>query len=332
MTTRKVVLAVAAIAAVWLWLVWLTFPPLYAPQAPTGSLGPARYSALPPPDRCRAPTEREQHRDRLVLEVMKTFRPEDPSSSLQHGTVRHFAQPVFTRRDDWAPCAPLPLFQDVASAAVAAGLFDGRYIGAEAIALARQIGPLDPRIVAAITRTAFYAERIASQTNADARVDARVVLAEFCLADRGLAFPVRDQVGADTPLGRATARIAIACGEPGALETVSALMTRMLAGTGTRVIDRATGDGLYDLAYALEMAGEAARPHAGPIIAMLDRDVLAPVPYYGLIARPPARLCSVAERIGGDVAAAARAKRYCTDESRGQGPTAPRATPPPPAP
>ncbi len=309
-------MAAATIAAGWLWLVWLTFPPLAVPQAPAGSLGPARYSPVPPPDRCRAPTDREQHRDRLMLEVLRTFRPGDRWSTLQSAAMQHFARPPFTSRDESPPCAPLDLFHDLADAAAAAGLFGERYVGAETMAFARQIGPLEPRIVQAVARAAFHPERIVSEAIADLRVDARVVLAEFCLADRGLAFPVRDQVGADTPLGRATARIAIACGEPGALETVSALMTRMLAGTGSRVIDRATRDALYDLAYALEMAGEAARPHAGPIIAMLDRKVLAQFAYGGLVESPPARLCAVAERIGGDVAAAAMAKPFCTAQPR----------------
>lgn len=315
MTNRKLAIAGLVVAGLAL-LLPLAFRPLPGREAVRASLGPSRPAASALSQECRQPTEIEQRRNRLALEMLKTFRAEDQWSLLLAAAVAHFTRPAAAGRDDPPPCAPRELYDDVAEAAIAAGLFDRKFLTGPEIALARQIGPRDRRIVEAMVRTAFHGERIADSSSPDRRAEARVVLAEFCASERSFASQAYEQMSADNQAGRAAARIAIACGEPRALPVVSGWMERMLSDTGDRTIDRSTRDSIYDLAYALEMAGDAARPYAGPVVTLLGRKVQSWAPPFGMVELPPARMCAVAERIGGDVAAAAKAKPFCKKEPR----------------
>jgi hypothetical protein len=78
-----------------------------------------------------------------------------------------------------------------------------------------------------------------------------------------------------------------------------------------KLVPRLTRNRLYELAFALGMAGEGAQPYAAPFLELLDRRVESWAPPFGMIGLPPARMCPVAQRIGGSVAEAGRTKDFC---------------------
>lgn len=293
-------------------LFWL-FPQLLLIDTRTFVAG----SYPPPAVACRAPDETESRRDELALELLRTWRPDDPGSSLRDATIRHFASRSGFRRGDRIPvCLPEPLKDAIAEAAVAAGLFAGPFLEPDLLRLAQQLGPRDPSIAAAVTRTAFETSGIFHVGGVRPSAAARVVLAGFCGTDPALAARAFEEANIMTPGGRAATLLAAACGSEEALAFASAGMSRLLRGEHG-AISLASGDALRELAIALQAGGERSQPYAAPIRAMLDRLLMSQAPPYGMIRVPPSRLCAVAAAIGGEVAEAARAKPFCQqDRSR----------------
>lgn len=315
MTLRRAAIILLVIGGVGL-LLWSYRTELFVQQA-------ARFSAplRPPPEflppECRPMDEAELARSRLAIEVLRTFRPEDVKSPLYDAAIRHFTWIPVGRTDEGRyVCPPTELYDELAQAAIGAGLFSPRGSPFEAIDLARKLGPRDPAILAGVARIAFAPDRISTTGNPDLRVTAKVVLAEFCRGPSELSARARREMSMATQHGRAAARIATACGEAGAVEQVSSWMQEVLDATGGGVISEHTGGVLYELAFALEAAGQAAAAHAAPVVAMLGRRVRTPAPPFGIIDGYPLGMCAIARTIGGAAAEAAATKAFCQPRRR----------------
>lgn len=126
----------------------------------------------------------------------------------------------------------------------------------------------------------------------------------------------------DTKLGTSAAFLAVSTVPDRALPRVADAMRRFIAeargrqvtvtdldppGRGFTIRD---GDRLFELAYALSMAGPRAQPYSEPLIGLLN-DKFGSGSHFGLLLLEPKGLCPVARHIGGRAAAAANAKPYC---------------------
>ena len=131
----------------------------------------------------------------------------------------------------------------------------------------------------------------------------------------------------DTKLGTSAAFLAVSTVPDRALPRVADAMRRFVAeaqgrqvtvsdvhppGQGFTIQD---GDRLFELAYALSMAGPRAEPYSEPLIGLLDRK-FGSGSHFGLLLHEPKGLCPVARRIGGRAAAAANAKPYCNTSEK----------------
>jgi hypothetical protein len=268
-------------------------------------------------DPCRDPNAIEQRQHQVALEVLEVF-DGDWLNPLQRGAIRHFAYPWEQRRgatrdEKSLPCPPLALYPRVATAALKAGVFGRPFLYADGIALAQQLGPRDPQIVRAVAHSAFLDHSIPDDAfRADLRPYARLVLAEFGSAAREWAGLAMAEVSAANQLGTGAAQVAVAGGAPEALPKVQRLMEQLISATPRdKLIPRLARNRIYEMAFALGMAGEGAQPYAAPLVELLDRRVESWAPPFGMIGSPPARMCPVAERIGGSVAEAARTKDFC---------------------
>lgn len=271
---------------------------------------------------CRAPTAEERVQDGAALEVLRDFRA-DQIGLLGWRAVEHFSQPWrrFRARVDVQaprPCLEAELLPAIAEAAVRGGAFDSPTLYDAPIALAEQLGPTHPQIVQSIARTAFADHLVPSDIlRTDLRPYARLVLAEFGPAARPYGRQAFAQISARDSMGTGAAQIAVAAGQPEALDRVRQLMNGLLAQTPPdKPIPRLTRNRLYELAFALGMAGPAAEPYSGPLLQLLDRQVQSFAPPFGLLDLPPTRMCPVAKHIGGAVAAAAARRPYCQGELR----------------
>jgi hypothetical protein len=269
--------------------------------------------------RCRQANADEQRQHRVALEAMEVF-DADWLNALQRGAIKHFAYPWRQRRgapsreDTSFPCPPVELHDAVTKAAIKANVFGRPFLFEDAISLAEQLGPRDPQIVDAVARSAFYSSPIPEDTfRTDLRPYARLVLAEFGPAAGKWAEQALVQVSANDQLGTGAAQVAVAGRASRALPEVQRLMAQILSATPQdKPIPRLSRNRIYELAFALGMDGEDAQLYAAPLIELLDRTVESWAPPFGMLQLHPARMCSVAEHIGGNVAAAARTKTFCT--------------------
>ncbi len=294
-------------------------PPLHL-QTDTIRLPSPNWDSARLQKECRPPDELEQQRNQLALQVLKTFRPNDTWSALRSATISQFVYGNPGRIGDRQKvCPPAYLDADVAQAAISAGIFNRNaalgpdsFLDREALDLAHRLGPIDPRIVDGVIRTAFYSRAIFQGGNysRDVRTDALLALADFC---RIVPIPYEQalqRMSFESQYGRAAARLATACGDQKALPIVSGWMQKLLERFGGTLI-QSEFEVLEELAYALEIAGTKAQPYSGPILTLLDRKVRSWEPPFGMLVGPPTEMCSIARRIGGTVAEEAMTKSAC---------------------
>lgn len=269
--------------------------------------------------RCRPPTTDEVVQDRAALAVLRAFRS-DRIGMLGFRAVEHFSNPGRRARgqsgpEEAKPCLGPDLIAPIVDAAVVGGAFDST-LYEPGIGLAEQLGPRHPKVVQAVARTAFASHLIPSDFfRTDLRPYARLVLAEYGAEARPYGAQAFAQISANDSLGTGAAQVAVAAGQPGALQRVQELMTQLLDQTpADEPIPRLTRNRLYELAFALGMAGPDAEPYAGPLVQLMGRKVESSAPPFGLLSLPPARMCPVALRIGGAAASAAAAYDFCGKE------------------
>lgn len=143
-------------------------------------------------------------------------------------------------------------------------------------------------------------------------------------------------ISADSKLGTSAAFLAVATAPDQALPRVADAMRRFIVeaqgrqvtvsnidppGRGFTIRD---GDRLFELAYALSIAGPRAEPYSEPLIALLDQR-FGSGSHFGLLLLEPKGLCPVARHIGGRAAAAANLKPYCNAPEKRSGTIARRS-------
>lgn len=165
----------------------------------------------------------------------------------------------------------------------------------------------------------------ASHTNVlgyDDRPYFRMLLAYQGVHAKPWAPRAMREMDSGSKLGTSAAFLAVAIDPDRALPRVTAAMERLIADASRRqvVIDDISppgngftvrdGDRLYELAFALSMAGSKAEPYSRPLITLLDRR-FGTGSHFGLILIEPTELCAVARHIGGRAAVAADGKSFC---------------------
>lgn len=268
--------------------------------------------------KCRERDEFERHRDAIALEALQTFDARR-GERMATAAVAYFANGGYQRvdqegkRDGEPACPPVHLDKTVADAALRARVFEGPFLYEDPLRLAERLGPRDPKIVDAVARTAFYASLIPSDAlHWDLRPFARMVLAGFGAAARPWSDQAFAMMSAADPMATGAAQIAVGAGHPEALARTRTLMSELLASVPKdRPVPYRTRNRLYDLAYALGMAGLAAEPYSAPLVLLLSRGVESWAPPFGMIDYHPVSMCVVGERIGGRAAEAARVQEFC---------------------
>lgn len=269
---------------------------------------------------CRAPTAKEAVQDAAALNVLNAFQDAGP---LPLAAIAHFGFPWertqqdLQRTDGPEPCIPEGAKQQIVKFIERTNAYKG-LLSDDEIGLSEQLGPGSTKVLQALAQTAFSGSEgghsgvVNDSFNYDLRPHARMVLAEFGESAQPWGKAAIAQMSADTNLGTGAAMVAVASGEAEALPTTSQLMQNLLASIpkGGR-IDRTKRNRLYELAYALGMAGKKAQPYAKPIADLLDRKVASAAPPFGLIDAQPVRMCAVAVHIGGQIEAAALRHDFC---------------------
>ena len=270
------------------------------------------------PDNCRKPTAEDIREQDAAMRAVEDF-PNAPRHFIAYAALSVLTQP-------WAPaervlkeigmlCPPTRLVDRMEIAAERHGTFRKAHrLYDYDLRLARALGPRNKDIVRAVAETAFSEHvMLDSADMKDVRPFARLILAEF---GASAAAPWRErarkEMSAETSLGTGAAQIAASGGEPSVLSEVEKLMVARLADIPKDdPISRLDRDRLYELAYALGMAGPKAAPFSRGLVELLERKVVSAAPPFGGIAAEPRRMCWVADRIGGQAAARANAKEFC---------------------
>lgn len=293
---------------------------------------PARGFILQTPPRwaddrpCRPPSAAERRQNELALEVLRIF-DAGPLQPMRSAAVDHFGLTYNQNRDAFSrskappPCPPTDLIPQAGEAALHDGVYAGQLLSPGALALAEQLGPAAPGIVKSVAATAFRDIPIEDPPWGDIRPYARTVLAGFGSAARPWAAMAYGQISTKDALGGTAAQVSVGGGDPRALRRVRSLMANLLAATpANRPVPLTATERLYELAYALGMAGPGAQPYADPLIALLERNVETLAPPFGVIDVPPKEMCPVARHIGGRVAEAANRSAACRNwETRANG-------------
>ena len=269
---------------------------------------------------CHPPSDIEAHRDMAALQVLQMFPA--PSVDMRLAAMAYFGQPWQRRsvddRDVRPPCLSDGMKDEITKALDQSGGLGPGLAGEEAIGLVEQLGPRQPAYAALIAATAFSPDKVRLSDVAndpfgyDIRPHARMVLAELGAQAQPWAAKAVSDMSAKDALGIGAAQVAVGGGDPRALPAVRDMMVEILARTPeSKPVPLADRRRLYQLAYALGMAGSAAEPYSAPLASLLARKIESRAPPYGLIAYDPIRMCAVAAHIGGRVAAAAQGHVYC---------------------
>lgn len=264
---------------------------------------------------CTPPSGEILERDRKIARRLTTGNASlggDPE-----GAVAYFGRPFLRKANPSDFKAPEPCLTldriTLGQGAVKTGIYDHDVLSEEEIAFAQQVGPADRRIVDAVARTAFSMRPVwGGPLHEDLRTYARTVLAGFGDAAGPWGATAFQQLSVDDRLGTGAAQIAVATRQPGALAKVSGMMTDILERTPRgSMIPLRDRNRLYELSYALGMAGPTAQPYSRPLSILLGRQVSSKAPPYGIIPMPPVRMCAVAAHIQGAPAEDAARRPFC---------------------
>ena len=174
-----------------------------------------------------------------------------------------------------------------------------------------------PHIVDAIAAVAFsdtpHPGREQYGPNPDLRPVARVILAGYGKQAARYLPVARGQVSAKDSLGTGAAQVSAAVGDASDLARIESLMADALARIPVeRTLKIEERDRLYELAYALAIAKERARPHVAPIKDLMRRKVGSNATFFGVVELQPKQMCLVLEAIEG--ASSVKGYGYCRDE------------------
>lgn len=278
----------------------------YARFAPSVDLSPEFADAAPNwthlPD-CSPPTNEERAKYERALDVLQTF---DRRDYLLHVASRYFAQSQYRwagTSDSERICPPLDLLADVAEVTLEKDFFiPGRPLRGYRLALARTLGPRDPRIIEAVAETAFFPHPVGNDApiqGRDVRTLARIILAEFGPSAAHWSDRAFEAMSTDDRLGTTAAQAAVALGHPQALERASDLLRTLLDQHPEDPIPLRAVDRVRDLVNAIAWAGPDAEAHATNLIGLLDRKVESATTSFGILQVTPTGVCRALQRIGG---------------------------------
>lgn len=171
-------------------------------------------------------------------------------------------------------------------------------------------------VVDAIANSAFEKTPQQSEifTNKDIRPMARSVLAGF--GDNAVKYSDRafEEMSADDSMGTGAAQIAVATGHKDALAKVSEMMMKKINTVPENgLISWNDRNRLYELSYAILLAGKEAINYTAPIKALMKRKVQSWAPPFGMLELNPKRMCNILKKIEGEQSIQSYA--YCTDKS-----------------
>lgn len=205
-------------------------------------------------------------------------------------------------------CPPPGTFERVSAAlSRSPELFAGK-LQKYQIDLAARLPSPSQAIVAAIGRAAFDNRPLNNEDldPIDLRALARSTLASFGPKAEAYADQALAQMSDVNPLGTGAAQVAAATRPDEALPRISAFIQARLA--------RVPLDGpipwnlknrLYELAYAISVAGPGRRGHVASIEAIMRRKVESWAPPFGMVQLHPKRLCRTLASVAGEDRAAA---------------------------
>jgi hypothetical protein len=252
-------------------------------------------------------TPAQKERARISVAVFRAFKPFDP---VYRGAADWLSQ---TQEIGEAKphCLPEALLQDAAQATLRTGEWDKQQLDIVPLRLARRLGPRNPKIIAYVVGVAFAPAPLTDDIFSDIRPEARAVLASFGPASLPYLETAIHLMNSETVLGTSAAQVAASSSDPKAVEAVAQLLRRQLGADTSGAIPRERAQRVVELAYALGVAGEAARPYVPLLKEILRRQVQSLAPPFGVIERYPNEVCRALKNIGGDEADAVLATEQC---------------------
>lgn len=239
---------------------------------------------------CVPATEDETQRLELAVRAL------DRSDSMTIGAMKLLGHGIFRQEDE--VCAPPELMNRAQEAVTQHELFGGRLVEYDFDLAARFAAP-SSYVVNAVAGAAFAAFAQNSELDdTDIRPMARSVLAGF--GERAAAYSdiAFGQMSAEDALGTSAAQIAAATGHPEALRRIQELMDGKLRKfPRTEVIPWDTKKRLYELAYALVLAGAKSRPFIAPMQDLMTRNVESHALQFGMVPLRPKFMCWMTDRI-----------------------------------
>lgn len=240
---------------------------------------------------------RDDEAERLEVAVRALKGPND---SLTIGAMKLLGRGIYRKigGDHKRICVPSELLKGAQEAVTQHALFKFRLEDYQ-LGLASQFEAPSPYVVEAVALSAFAEHpQISDLLNDDIRPVARSVLAGF--GERAAAYSeiAFEQMSSQDALGTGAAQIAAATGHPESLQRIQQLMDAMLRKLSeSQAVPWHTKHRLYELAYALALAGSKSRPFIAPLEKLMAREVESHALQFGMVSLPPKQMCEIIDRI-----------------------------------
>ncbi len=188
----------------------------------------------------------------------------------------------------------------------------------EQLSLASKMPDPRPELVRAVASIAFSQKpHLESDDVAfageDLRPFARWVLASMHPVDNQYLSTARELINGDDSLGTGAAQVAASYRVPDVLAKVETLMSGLIKDSASADgIDVESRDRLYELGYALALAGKDASNYTGPLHTLMSGKV-GSYSKYGILYISPKRMCGVLRAIDGEDAI--KPYEYCIDSN-----------------
>lgn len=245
------------------------------------------------------------------LEIAADFSP------LSIGAQRTLGNGLYRRSGTTTSpiCKPPSLLERTSEALTAKRGLSARLVEYQ-IKLAAKLPRPSRYVIEQIARSAFSPLLQESDIfpGEDIRPLSRTALAGFGRAASDWAEIGYEQMSGNDSLGTGAAQVAVAAGHPLALSRVERTMRELLSSVPEgQVVPRSIKLRLYELGYALGLAGREAAPHVGPLQDLMRRKVQSWAPPFGTIELSPKRACWLLALVNVDQAAAFAPFSYCSD-------------------
>jgi hypothetical protein len=266
--------------------------------------------------RCAEPNPRERALFDAAASALELGDVDEPNALdmgaqrvLAHGVSREFGNGRFS------VCMPSDVLARASMAIKSRGGFGKGRMTEYGLSLAAKLPDADAVVIEAVAKVAFneVVQPSEALSHQDIRPYARSVLAVFGAKAAKYSDVAYEQISIDTAMGTGAAQIAAATGHAQALPRVAQLMEAALATVPEpRAIPYALRNRLYELAWAVALAGDAGKQYSRPIHQLMRRQVQSWAPPFGMLELQPKRMCDVLTRVEGSKASATYS--YCGDD------------------